>query len=227
MNDKFKNKWENAQMEGWKNNAAVVQDFFNRFSIDIKETYIKLCKLLYNKQQPVMYLFGKIEKMIAICDFLDTLATNNHADVDKIKIFQLISHSEIIMNNLGLHSTDTKKVDLIVSFFEPVKDKLQHGLRLAIEHTNSLTENHQDASSARILFKLRNEYAHQGNFTGKVFLSGTMEDRVYNSFSFDWDMPKTKPVNVCAITNLTYNNFLNIYFFAFKIHLESYISKSV
>lgn len=222
MTDEFKQKWQGAQLTGWQGDVSRVENFFRRFNIEIRDIYNNIFTLDYDRIQSVMYLIGKIEKMVAICDFLDTLAENNKADVDKIKIFQLVSHSEIAMNTFNTSPTNITKGCLIDKFFEPVKDRLQYTLRLSIDDTNSLSKIKQITSASRILYKLRNEYAHQGNYTSKVFKSNVVSKNTYNCFSFDWDLGKGQTVFVDAETNLTYYEFLDIYFSALKKHLENY-----
>lgn len=199
--------------------------FFARFDIDISLSYGTILKMEYGRLQPIAYLFAKIERMIAVCDFLGQLAQEQHADVDKSKIFQLISHAEIAMNTL-FPVTNLGKNEIVKKYFEPVKSQLEYTFRLSIEDTNKLSKKGQDTSAANILYKLRNEYAHQGDFTGRIFSKENGEDGIYTGFGFGWDYRKGNeliPVN--GETNLTYSHFLNIYFSAFEAHLKTYITE--
>lgn len=226
MTDKFEQRWQMNHLALWREDTPRIEEFFRRFGVEINQLYKKLFDLDYDYIQPIIYLIGKIEKVMEVCDFLDTLAKNNHDDVDKIKIFQLISHAEIAINTFSTKTASMNKGDLVDSFFEPVKDKLQYSLQLSSDDTNKLSKIKQQVTPSRILYKLRNEYAHQGNFTGKVFKSETDEGKVLNGFSFDWDIPKAQPIDVSGLTRLTYAQFLKIYFSAFKWHLEDYIRKN-
>ncbi len=225
MKDDMEKKWEQNHLTLWQDDSSRIEEFFKRFGVEMSQSYNNLFNLDYDFIQPAIYLIGKIEKVIEVCDFLNSLAKNNHDDVDKIKIFYLVSHAEIIINTFTANSAGMNKSDLVDSFFEPVKDKLQYTLQLTSEDTNKLSKMNQQITPSRILYKLRNEYAHQGNFTGKIFKLLTDEEKVSNLFSFDWDIPKAQPLDVCGLTRLTYDQFLHIYFSAFKWHFEDYIKK--
>ena len=161
--------------------------------------------------------------MISVCDFLDTLAENKDENVDKSKIFYLISHSEIIMNNLRLATQKTRKAELVNNFFAPVIDQLQqYTFKLTIRDANKLRKMKQETSASRILYKIRNEYVHQGNFVGKVFKIDSTEWKDQD-FSFDWDIPNDQPLSVYGKTNLMYSQFLKIYFSAFAANLKEYM----
>jgi len=223
MADDMKHKWEQSQLTAWQGANGEKKDFFLRFDVGIDCRSLGLFDLNYDDIQPIAYLISKLRKMISICDFLDSRATEYHEDVDKIKIFHLISHAEIVMNTLGeMTGNNAEKVD---EFFASEVGRLQHSLRLTIDDNDQLMSRGQLTSPSRVLYKLRCEYAHQGNFTGKIFRRDSAESHVYNFFSFYWDLPSSRAkVFVSAETNLTYADFLNIYFTAFKDHLVSYIS---
>ena len=218
--DNFQKEGEKNQIDLWKSETEDVKNFFSRFDIDIKHSYKKLFSLNYDKVQSVIYLIGKIQKVMAVCDFLDDLAKQKQ-DVDKIKIFYLISHTEIAMNTF---SHGGNKADLVKKYFNPVMDKLECSLRLSIESQGLVSTEKIGSSADVILYKLRNEYVHQGNFTGKIFHSESEDNKAYKLFTFDWDLQgKGNTINVTGETKLTYNQFLNIYFFAFRYHLENFV----
>jgi len=224
MTDEKKQKYEQRQLTEWQGAVEEIKSFFLRFGVEIDCQGLGLFDLDYEDIQPAAYLIAKLRKIISICDFLDSRAKEHNEDVDKIKIFHLISHAEIVMNVLcDATRNNAEKVD---DFFVPVDSQLQHSLCLTISDNSQLTSQGQVTSSSRILYKLRCEYAHQGNFTGKVFRRDSAEDHVYNYFAFYWDLPGSRTkVFASAETNLTYYDFLNIYFTAFKNHLAKYISK--
>ncbi len=223
MTDQFEKKWEQSQIKVCQDNRNTIISLFSRFSVDFEETYSKLLNLPYGRQQPAMYLLGKIQKMVSICDFLDELKRNHNEDVDKIKIFQLISHAEIVIKTL---SSGKNKAELVSKYFDTVKESIKYRLRLSIQNTNDLSKKQEDTTASGILYKLRNEYAHQGNFTGNVFKRGAENLDLYNIFMFDWDLPKEKKIIlVSGETNLTCIDFMNIYFTALKNQLEIYIKK--
>lgn len=224
MEDEMKQRWETAQLTAWQDGNEESKDFFLRFGVEIDCLVLGVFDLGYDDIQPVAYLIAKLRKMISICDFLDSRAVEHNEDVDKIKIFHLIQLAEVAISDLyGATGNNAVKID---RFFTPVVSRLQYSLRLAISDTNQLSKQDQDTSPSQILYKLRCEYAHQAQFTGKVFKRDSAEEYVYYGFSFDWDLPVTRSqINVHAETKLTYNEFLNIYFTAFKDHLVGYMTQ--
>ena len=214
-------------MQYWRDDAQRVQDFFMRFGVSISDEYSGILSVGYDKSQVAVYLIAKIEKAIAICDFLDSLASENNEDVDKIKIFHLISHAEIAMNTFSKNGSGAELID---QFFKPVDDKLQYTLRLVFNPKvmKKLSDLNHNISASRVLYKMRCEYAHQGNFTGKVFLpdESKSKDGDWYSFCFDWDIRGQCPMQVSAQTKLTYTEFLTIYFSALKHHFEIWSSSN-
>lgn len=215
-------KWEDAQLAGWQEDNEDLKNFLLRFGVEIDCIALGLFNLPYDDIQPVMYLIAKIRKVMLICDFLDTLTKDHNEDVDKIKIFYLISHAEIAMNTLG--DASRNKAEKVDNFFASAIERLRYLLHLTIDDNTWLISQGENTSPSRILYKFRCEYAHQGNFTQKVFKRADAEDYLYNSFSLYWDLPKNSTQKlVCGETKLTYEQFLNIYFYALKEHLVSYI----
>lgn len=221
----MKDKWEQAQLMHWRSEANDVTYFFSDFGIDFKSVHEQLFDLHYDDIQPVMYLFGKIQKAIGICTYLDGQAQKNNEDVDKIKLFQLTSHAEIAMK--VLNEADTTNQKRIEGFFEPIVSKLQYRLRLSIDDVSTLSKLNEDISASSILYKLRCEYVHQGDYLGNVFRIPSSDKRVYISSSFKWDLKKSKtkkPLQVFMETNLAYNEFMQLYLEALKEHISKYIS---
>ncbi|OIO47347.1 MAG: hypothetical protein AUJ28_00935 [Parcubacteria group bacterium CG1_02_37_51] len=160
--------------------------------------------------QIIHYLFSKVEKSIKICKFLDGLQDNENDDVDAIKLFFLVSHAEIAMNDFG--NTGTKK-ELVEKFFEPVADDLKFNIKLTLDEV----EKGISMTFADILYKVRCDYAHEGNYTGKIFKSKKDKKCLHNIFSFH-DMGDL----IFAESALTYKAFIKIYMRALTEHIKIY-----
>ncbi|MDD3487882.1 MAG: hypothetical protein PHH35_00860 [Candidatus Pacebacteria bacterium] len=154
-------KWEQSQMVNWKKNEDEISSFFGRFNLDVRDLYKHVMSIDYDKMQAVCYLLSKIDKAIKICDFLDGLERGNHEDVDVIKIYILVSHAEISSRSLGKEKTGIK---LVKEFFSPVASSLKHRIKPSLISKKNLNLNFAD-----ILYKLRCEYTHEGNYTGRIF----------------------------------------------------------
>jgi hypothetical protein len=223
--DIMKEKWEQAQLAHWKSEIEDIARFFNQFGVDFKSTYEKLFELPYDDIQPVIYLLGKMQKMAGICAYLNERAEKHHEDVDKIKLFHLISHAEIAMKVLGgVKSTNAKRVE---EYFQPVRLKLCYRLRLSssISDTHTLNELGEDITAPSILYKLRCEYAHQGNYLGRIFRKQHSDEKTYCMSSFEWDLKVGKDRELRSVdmeTNFTFDEFIQIYFEALREHIDNY-----
>ena len=222
VTDNFEKAWEESQISSWKCDMESIVLFFSCFAVNVKDVYKRFFSLTYDDMQPIIYLVGKIQKVMAVCGFLDDLAKQGQ-DIDKIKVFYLISHAEIAMNTFPHHGKN--KADLVKEYFLPVISSLKYSFRLSSKSQKLVSGEKNGSSADSILYKLRNEYAHQGDFTGRVFRQDSGSDKTtYHRFDFDWDLQgKGKMVRACGETNLTYRQFLNIYFSAFKSRLEEYM----
>ncbi len=201
MAEEFEKKWQNSQITGWKKNKDKIVSFFKSFDLDIIDVYIHVTNLDYTKIQIICYLLSKVIKSIKICNYLDILEEEEHADVDAIKIFFLISHAEITMNNFGFK--DNKK-ELVKKFFEPVTEK--YGLKYKIRVGLSSINESGDMPFSDIFYKIRCEYAHEGNYTGKIFNKRKDDENIYNLFHF-----KSDNKDFHGECNLTYKEFTHIY----------------
>lgn len=196
MADAFKAKWEESQMENWKKDMPEIIKFFKRFNMDIEDTYKHVLTIDYKRTQAICYLLSKIDKAIKICDFLDTLKDE---DVDVIKIYILTSHAEIASRSLGEEGSG---IELVKKFFEAVESKLQYKLKATLETIEELG----DMNFADVLYKIRCEYTHEGNYTGKIFKNLGDDIDIKMIFRFRVDGK-----DVFGETNLTYQQFINIY----------------
>jgi hypothetical protein len=197
MEDEFETKYEQSQMANWKNDEDEISSFFRRFNLDVKDLYKHIMSIDYDRIQAVCYLLSKIDKAIKICDFLDTLERDNHEDVDVIKIYILISHAEISSRSLGKKGT---VIELVREFFTPVESSLKYRIKPGL--TDKKTPN---LNFADILYKIRCEYTHEGNYAGRIFKR--KEDGTCSlSIRF-----KSGNKNFYGECGFTYEEFINIY----------------
>ncbi|GAI17913.1 unnamed protein product [marine sediment metagenome] len=197
MEDEFETKWEQFQIANWKNDEDKISSFFKRFNLDVRDLYKHVTSIDYDRMQAVCYLLSKIDKAIKICDFLDTLEKDNHEDVDVIKIYILISHAEITSRSLGKKGT---KIELVKEFFSPVESSLKYRIKPSL--TDKKTPN---VNFADILYKIRCEYTHEGNYTGRIFKK--KEDGTH-SLLIRFKSGNKDFYGECG---LTYKEFINIY----------------
>lgn len=208
---KNEKKWEKFQLNGWKKDKENIVIFFNKFNLNIGDIYDHiLIDLPYDKVQPIIYLISKIRLVMKICDFLDKSAKKNNEDVDVIKIYLLISHAEITMNNLG--SSGFTKQKMVENFFKPVqnKHKLDYKIKLTLDSVKNVK---RSMSCAEILYKIRCEYAHEGNYTGRIF----RRTEVGNLFDF-----KDKNSILLGTCDLNYQEFIKIFMKAVIENIEVY-----
>lgn len=162
MTDEVEKQWEQMQIANWRNDENEIILFFKRFNLDVRDVYRHVTSIDYDRMQAICYLLSKIDKAIKICDFLDILADNNNEDVDVIKIYMLISHAEITSRSLGENGV---KIELVRRFFNPVEADLKYKIVPNISpDRKTLAMNFAD-----ILYKIRCEYTHEGNYTGRIF----------------------------------------------------------
>lgn len=200
MTDEFEKKWQNSQIAGWRNDENKILVFFQRFGLNISDIYGHIMeKLQYDKMQIIFKLLFEIEKAVAICDYLDSIKEEARYDVDVIKLFFLISHAEIAMHSLGCTG---RKQDLVNKFFRPVEQELKYKIQLCLDSITKLG----DIQSAEILYKIRCQYAHEGDSSGIIFQKN--DDGAGNYFCVK---DNTTNLMIFGTCNLTCREFMNIY----------------
>lgn len=198
MKGEVEKKWEKSQIATWQNDKDEIVTFFKRFNLDISDLYDHITSLDYEKMHTILYLLSKFDKAIKICDFLDTLEKNNHEDVDVIKIYILISHAEITSRSFGEKGA---KIDLVKKYFKPVEADLRYRIIPSISSSRKTPS----IDFADILYKIRCEYTHEGNYLGRIFKRD--EDGAFSLLIRFKDGQK-ELFGECGIT---YKEFLNIY----------------
>ncbi|MDP2692934.1 MAG: hypothetical protein Q8O88_04815 [bacterium] len=209
MGDEFDKKWQQMQIVNWKNDEEEIVSFFNRFNLDVKDLYKHVTGIDYEKMQTVCYLLSKIDKAVKICDFLDTLEKDNHEDVDVIKIYTLISHAEITSRSFGVNGS---KIELVKKYFSPVEQDLKYRIIPNLPSTGKTL----DINFADILYKIRCEYTHEGNYTGRIF---KRDEDGASSLLFSFKDGNEELFGECGIT---YKEFINIYMTALVENIKSY-----
>lgn len=213
MKDEIEIKWEQAQMANWKNDKDEIVKFFNRFNLDVSSLYDDVMGLDYDRTQIICYLLSKIDKAIKICDFLDTLERDNHEDVDVIKIYILISHAEITARSFQVKGS---KIELVKKFFEPVKEELRYRIIPSLSSERKTP----DLDFADILYKIRCEYTHEGNYTGRIFKRDSDDPKSYLLIRF-----KDGNEELFGDCGITYGDFLNIYMKALTENIKLFSIK--
>jgi hypothetical protein len=162
MEDEFETKQEQSHITDWKNDGDRISSFFGRFDLDVRDLYKHITSIDYDRMRAICYLLSKIEIAIRICDFLDTLERDDYEDIDIIKIYILISHAEITSRSLGEKGA---KIDLVKKFFSPVESNLKDRITPNLPPDGKAL----NMNFADILYKIRCEYTHEGNYTGRIF----------------------------------------------------------
>jgi hypothetical protein len=212
MVDEFEKKWQLCQIQGWQDDKSSIVNFFDRFDIDIADLYSHITSIDYDRMQVICYLLSKIDLAVKLCDHLDNLKKKDYADVDIVKIYLLISHAEITINNFGIQGN---KVDLVKKFFDPVAEKhgLKHKLRAGLEGI----EKTGYIPYYKILYKIRCQYTHEGDYTGKIFKNTNDDKKTVLIIQF---IDNEKFIE--GESNLTYDEFINIYMDALVANIKFY-----
>jgi|SRR3989344_665684 len=213
MEDEFDTKWQQMQMANWKNDEDEIVSFFTRFGLDARYVYKHVMAIDYDRMQAICYLLSKIDKAIKICDFLDTLERDNHEDVDVIKIYTLISHAEITSRSFGGKGS---KIELVKKYFSPVEQDLKYRIIPNLPSKGKTP----DINFTDILYKIRCEYTHEGNYTGRIF---KRDEDGASSLLFGFKEGGETLYGECGIT---YKEFLIIYMKALLENIKKFSNYS-
>lgn len=189
---------QKKQINKWKRDKPEIVKFFNKFNLNINNLYDHIIHLGYEKMRTVCYLLSKIRLAVKVCDYLNTLEKEERRDVDVMKIYFLVSHAEITMDNFGVKGN---KKELVRKFFEPITKK--YGLNYKIRYEDSS----RPMLFSDILYGIRNDYTHAGNYIGRIFKTMSDEDDCPNYCSF-YDK-YNKMIYFCF--NLTCKEFTDIF----------------
>ncbi|MBI2463552.1 hypothetical protein HYV57_01200 [Candidatus Peregrinibacteria bacterium] len=212
-------KWQNEQYIFFKQEwISKWSDLFPQKD-DLKE---EILKLQYDNFYCVNNAFGKLDKALSICDFLYQLTKSKPPqDTEKIIITTLVSCAEAVYR---INKPDELvNENLVKGFFNPVKEQLNYKIR---GHVGEMLYQ-KVFEPAEILYLVRNDYIHNGNFTGRFFRRPTSKTYFYNSgcFYFSTKESKTNFILANSECSLTYKDFLNIFLEAFIKNIEKYLAK--
>ena len=183
----------------------------------------KIIELNYNNFYDVNNAFGKLDKALQICDFLKKLSyAKPPQDTEKIIITILVSCAEAIYK-INKPEEDINE-NLIKGFFKPVQSKLKGKIK---GHTETKMPYNKTFDSTEVIYLIRNDYIHNGNFTGKVFRLNSSEKKSYNHglFYYYEKENKNKLIQVFSSINLSYLEFINIFLESFILNIEKYCTK--
>jgi hypothetical protein len=109
---------------------------------------------------------------------------------------------------------------LVEKFFEPVRDDLQYKIKGSLGNMPYETV----FSSSEVLYLIRNDYIHNGNFVGLFFKGDATEEGIPNGGTFWYanKNDKTRLVLADSECKLTYDEFLKIFTKAFEENIKLY-----
>lgn len=201
----FKEEWERK----WKLKYSDKND--------LKD---KILKLKYDSFYDVNNAFGKLDKALQICAFLHELSKSKPPqDTEKIIITILVSCAEAIYRIKKPNESISE--NLIKGFFKPVKSKVDYKIRGqvgAIPYKKTF-------NAVEVLYLVRNDYIHNGNFTGKFFRNDNSESHTYERGTFYYSEKENKTKLILADSEccLTYKQFSDTFSEAFIENIEEYI----
>lgn len=183
----------------------------------------KILKLKYDNFYDVNNAFGKLNKALLICDFLYELKkAKPPQDPEKIIIMTLISCAEAIyrINNPNEGISE----NLIKGFFKPVNSDIDYKIR---GHVGKLPYK-KVFDAVEVLYLVRNDYIHNGNFTGRFFRNNNSESYAYEQGTFYYSEKENKAELILANSEccLTYEQFSDIFLKVFIENIEEYCSNN-
>ena len=221
MNKKqtIEQRWRNNQYNSFdKEWADKWQDCFPEKN-DLKD---KIIKLKYDNFYDVNNAFAKLNKALQICTFLHELSKlKPPQDTEKIIITTLVSCAEAVYR-INKPNENINE-NLIKGFFKPVESSINYKIR---GHVGDIPYK-KTFRAIEILYLIRNDYIHNGNFTGKFFRNDNSENYAYNSGDFYFSEKENKVKLILAESEccLTYKEFKKIFLEAFIKSIENYCGK--
>lgn len=183
----------------------------------------RILKLEYDNFYNVNNVFGKLNKALQICDFLYELKKSKPPqDTEKIIITMLVSIAEAVYR-INKPNEEISE-NLVKGFFKPVKSKIDYKIR---GHIDANMPYKKTFGAVDVLFLVRNDYIHNGNFTGIFFRNNNSEAYTYNIGTFYYSEKDNKTQSIDAISecNLNYEEFMKIFLEAFIESINKYCNK--
>jgi len=194
-------KWQNGQYDYF---SQKWDEKWQRHFSDRDGLKNKIVNLEYEKFYDVNNAFEKLDKALQICEFLYQLKeAKPPQDTEKIIITTLVSCAEAVYR---INKPDESiSENLVKGFFKPVKQQLNYKIR---EHVGNMPYK-RVFEPVEVLYLVRNDYIHNGNFTGVFFRNSQSENHVYNlgSFYYSEKYAKTKLIQASSECKLTYDDF--------------------
>lgn len=214
----FEQKWQDGQYADFKNKW---DSRWSKFFTDKVNLGDNIVKLEYDIFYHVNNAFGKLDKALQICDFLHKLSKSKPPqDTEKIIVTTLVSCAEAVYRINK--PNETVNENLVKGFFKPVRSRIDYKIR---GHSGKLPYK-KTFDAVEVLYLIRSDYIHNGNFTGIFFRNTDAENHVYNigNFFYSEKGGKTKFILSSFECSLTYHNFLSIFLEAFIKNIEKYCS---
>ncbi|MCK5491349.1 MAG: hypothetical protein KAI67_05925 [Candidatus Pacebacteria bacterium] len=212
-------KWKKDQYTYFENEWKFKWNKYFNNETDFKDSILKL---EYDKFYNVNNAFGKLDKALQICNFLNELAEQKPLqDTEKIIITTLVSCAEAVYRiNKPEESIGE---NLVKGFFKPVVLQLENKIKGYVGEMPYKKSFKPD----EILYLIRNDYIHNGNFIGTFFKKTNSENYVSmcGDFFYSEKEDKTKLISVKSECRLTYQEFLTIFLNAFIKNIKKYIKK--
>jgi len=164
--------------------------------------------------------FAILNKALQICDFLHRLVDQ---DTEKIRITILVSCAEAVYKINKPKETISE--NLIRGFFKPVRPKIDYKIRGSVGEMPYP----KIFGAVEVLYLVRNDFIHNGNFGGIFFRNEKSEDYAYQQDYFYYSEKENKAqlIKVSSECCLSYNYFLNIFLEAFIKNIEKYCENNL
>jgi len=187
---------------------------------DLKDIILKM---KYDDFYNINNAFGKLDKALQICDFLYNLSKSKPSqDTEKIIIAILVSCAEAIYRTYK--PTEDINENLVKGFFKPVEEKINYKIRGYVGDEPLYKKTFE---AIDILYLIRNDFIHNGNFTGRFFRNCDLGDDYceLGTFHFSEKENKVGLIEAYSECYLTYREFQDIFLESFIENIREYCDK--
>lgn len=214
---------DHSLQKSWESNQYQLfdSDWDNKWSKKFPEQNslkAKILNLPYDGFYHVNNAFGKLDKALQISDYLFKLRKSQPPqDTDKIIVTVLTSSAEAIYRISEPNEYSSNK--LVTGFFRSIEDKIKYKISGYVEGVEKTV-----FSACEVLYLVRNDYIHNGNFTGLFFNNETSDSNATNMGTFYFrpiDM-KDKLIQAVSECKLSYHEFTRLFLVAFITNIEHY-----
>lgn len=218
--------WQQQQRDyfsgEWKNKWQIMFCFLD--SEKLEQTKTRILQLDYENFYQVNNAFGKIEKALQICDFLRTLQSQTPPqDTDKIIVTTFVSCAEAVRRINRPKETNCE--NLVKGFFSYVDAQIKYKI---MGQSNTTCETGKCEveclfNATEVLYGVRNDYIHNGNFTGRFFKESNAENPNFGCFFYSEKENKSCFIEATSDCDLRYEEFRNIFLEAFVANIEEFL----